>query len=439
MPALGQKPQTVDSWLDARRLVFLQIAIFITSALVMTVDGFDLQALGLVAPRLAAMLGASPVLLSSAFSATLLGLGLGAAMFGPLGDRRGRRPILAAALIAISAISIATMFVTTILSLVILRFFLGLAMGAANVSALALTADFAPPRRRFLIMTLVVSNMATGSAIASAVAPAILLRFDWHGFFLVGGILPLLLLPVIRWLPESLGVLSTHDTDRFLAAARRLDSNVHIDDFTFAPASPRRRMAVQRLFSPGLRGRTITIWLTYGLGSFNLYLLMSWLPTFLHVAGFSEADALRGSASIQLGGLIGGIAVALVLDRGHLIGPLVAVYGLTVISLLGLGVAPLDLTIWSVALFVVGIGVFGNQVIVLNIATALYPPDLRATSSGWTTAVARVGSVLAPVAGGGALSLGVAPNILLPGLALPILMQIALLVGARRWITYPKP
>jgi len=401
----------------------------------MVVDGFDLQALALVAPRLSAEWGTEPQVLSFAFSSTLVGLGLGAGIFGPFGDRFGRRPVLAGALIAVSLASIATMFAANLAQLTVLRFILGLAMGGANVSALALTADFAPPRRRFLIMTLVVSNMASGSALAGAVAPAVVAGFGWQGPFLLGGVLPILLLPLVWKAPESLPLLAAIGPDRFASVLRKVWPGADPADIVFADrAAVKGRWRVLDLFLPALRWRTMLLWSLYGLGSFNLFLIMSWLPVMLIGVGFAESASAYGVVAAQLGGWIGGAMVALVLDRNRMILGLTSGYLVAAVALASLIVMPLQPALWFGALFLVGIGIFGNQVVLLNVATAIYPPHLRATSSGATTAFARIVSVFAPFVGAIALSQAIQPRLTLAAIAIPMLLQIVLLLLGRRWI-----
>ena len=57
-------------------------------------DGFDAQAMGYVAPALAPELHIARQALGPVFSSGLVGIMIGALLFGPLADRVGRRPVL---------------------------------------------------------------------------------------------------------------------------------------------------------------------------------------------------------------------------------------------------------------------------------------------------------------------------------------------------------
>lgn len=438
--------RSLEAWLEARRIVPLQWLVFVSSALVMLIDGFDLQALALAAPALGREWGVQPDALGWAFSLTLLGIGIGAALIGPLGDRWGRKPILIGALLLVAFSNIGSAFASSLTELAGMRLLFGIALGGANVNALALTTDYSPPGKRFLIMTLVVSNMAVGATLAGLFAPAIIEWWGWRGLFLIGGAAPLVLLLVTGWLPESLAFLASRATTdnppaqlRFDRTLRRVAPAEAGYRFVAPPPKPRDTAPVLALFRPDLRGKTITLWLIYGVGAFNLFLVVSWLPTLLYGAGFAEATALRGSVAFQVGGVAGSLLLASLFDRGHLIVPLVTIFLIAGAALMALPLLPRLLGVWIVVLTVVGMGIAGTQVVILNIATALYPPDLRATSSGWIVAVARISGLLGPVMGGFALAAAVPADTLLALLAIPILGQALLLALARGWIRPSAP
>ena len=84
----------------------LQIRVFLLCALVVFLDGYDLQAMGLAVPALARQWQVTSAAFTIAQTASILGLGLGSAFIAPWGDRLGRRPLLLGGLALIMVTSL---------------------------------------------------------------------------------------------------------------------------------------------------------------------------------------------------------------------------------------------------------------------------------------------------------------------------------------------
>lgn len=155
------------------------------------------------------------------------------------------------------------------------------------------------------------------------------------------------------------------------------------------------------------------------------------LPVLLIDAGWAAPDAYRGAVVVQVGGIVGSILAAVFIDRGYLIGALLTLYALAGLALGALAFVPATLLGWNLLIFLIGFGISGTQLILLGATAALYPERMRATSAGWATAIARGGAIAAPLAGGAAMSAGIAPSIILSALAVPMLCQFLTVLWAR--------
>ena len=82
-------------------------------AMVMFIDGYDLSAMPLAVPYLVQELGAAPQQFSWALSAVLVGLGAGALLIAPLGDRFGRRPVILISVLLMAITTVGTAFGST--------------------------------------------------------------------------------------------------------------------------------------------------------------------------------------------------------------------------------------------------------------------------------------------------------------------------------------
>jgi AAHS family 4-hydroxybenzoate transporter-like MFS transporter len=214
----GTSPVDVAEFIDRQPVGGFQIRLLLTCAAVLFLDGFDTQAIGYVAPALAKDLGLSRSVLGPVFSAGLFGLMIGALLFGPLADRVGRRKIIIFSTLAFGIGALATAFVRDLNTLLAIRFLTGLGLGGAMPNAIAMTSEFNPRRRRATMVMVMFCGFSVGAALGGLLAAAIIPYFGWRSVFVVGGVAPLLLVPILALrLPESV---------RFLALTGRANERV---------------------------------------------------------------------------------------------------------------------------------------------------------------------------------------------------------------------
>ena len=90
-----------------------QVMAIVLCSAVAFLDGVDSQSIALAAPVIADALKLTRAALGPIFSASLLGAMIGAMIFGPLGDRFGRKRLLILAAIAFGLFTIATAYATS--------------------------------------------------------------------------------------------------------------------------------------------------------------------------------------------------------------------------------------------------------------------------------------------------------------------------------------
>src|SRR5881227_1623985 len=211
-------PVDVAEFIDQQPVGGFQIRLLLTCAAVLFLDGFDTQAIGYVAPALAKEWGLSKGALGPVFSAGLFGLMIGALLFGPLADRIGRKKIIILSTLAFGIGALVTAFVNDLNTLLAIRFLTGLGLGGAMPNAVAMTSEFNPRRRRATMVMIMFCGFSVGAALGGLLAAALIPQFGWRSVFIVGGVAPLLLVPVLVFqLPESV---------RFLALTGRANDRV---------------------------------------------------------------------------------------------------------------------------------------------------------------------------------------------------------------------
>jgi MFS transporter, AAHS family, 4-hydroxybenzoate transporter len=415
----------IDDLIDSRPLTGLQKYVMFLCALAVLFDGYDLQVMALTVPALSSAWSLAPSNFGMALSASLLGMGLGAAFIGPLGDRYGRRTILAATLAIVGLASIASAFAQDITQLALCRLITGAALGASLANAYTLTADFMPRRRRASLITIAYCNTATGALSASLFAPYLINNFGWQSAFVVGGVLPMLLsLLLVTTAPESIKFL-LHRRPQSPAIAdilRRLAPGVAAETIFLKPAARALKGSIRDLFARPFRAPTLLMWLGFAMNSFNLYLLVSWLPTLLTGAGWTPTQAIQAISFNSLGGIIGGVSLAWMMDRFGAERTLVTGCVVNAVALLLFLVVPSGFLSWGALLLVIGACTGGMQFAIVSLAAMLYPSSILATGAGWASAVARIGAFIAPLVGGALIAAGVNPTHVIAGLAGPALV-----------------
>ncbi|GAA0895088.1 multidrug effflux MFS transporter [Pseudonocardia zijingensis] len=160
---------------------------------------------------------------------TLLGLGLGQLVIGPLGDRFGRRrPLIAGAAVHVVA-SLLCIVAPDVAVLGVLRVLQGLGAAAGAVTAMAIVRDLYTGRAAATLLSRLILVMGAAPVLAPTLGAQILAFTSWRGVFAVLALYSLILLPVAaRALPETLpphrrvtsGVVGTLRTYRGLLRDR---------------------------------------------------------------------------------------------------------------------------------------------------------------------------------------------------------------------------
>jgi AAHS family 4-hydroxybenzoate transporter-like MFS transporter len=394
----------VADFIDQQPVGGFQLKLLLTCAAVLFLDGFDTQAIGYVAPVLAREWGLTKGALGPVFSAGLFGLMIGALLFGPLADRIGRKRIIIASTLAFGVGALITAFVRDVETLLVIRFLTGLGLGGAMPNAIALTSEFNPRRRRATMVMIMFCGFSVGAALGGVLAAALIPQFGWRSVFVIGGIAPLLLVPILALrLPESVRFLALTGG----ANARVAELLAHINPkVTFPPAT---RFVVQEPHLPGIpvlhlfrEGRTLVtllLWVVFFMSLLDLYFLSNWLPTVLNDLGISVSSSAAIGSMLQVGGVVGTFALGSIIDRFSF-RALALVYFVAVFAVGAIGQLGHSIVFVTMAIFAAGFCVVGGQIAANGLAATFYPTSVRATGVGWALGIGRVGSIVGPLVGG---------------------------------------
>lgn len=419
-PAAMEPAGTLDvrRLIDERPLSGFQVGVAVICAAIVFLDGFDALIMSYVAPALRTQFHIKPPELGPVLSFGLIGMMVGALVFGPLADRIGRRPVLLICPLIFGVGSLLAGNASSVPELLVFRLVTGFGMGGAMPNAIALTAEYMPKRIRAFAVTAMFCGFSLGSAVVGWVAAPVIPSLGWPWVFRIGGILPIAITAVaFARLPESVRFLLRRNAgDRRargyvariapeLQAARTAMLTVEDDDH--------RKFPVVQLFTGGRHWVTLLLWVMFFANLLDLYFVNSWMPTIMKDVGMPEGRAIVITTLFQVGGTVGAMVIGKLFDRRlsfQLSFRVLALGYLTAALCVFLIGESGTSTVWLiVTVFLSGLGVVGAQNGANAMAAEVYPTAARSTGVGWALGVGRIGSILGPNLG--AMLVGATPRL----------------------------
>jgi len=254
------------------------------------------------------------------------------------------------------------------------RFCAGLGFGAALPNMMAIAAEIGRPEKAASTAAAMFCGMPVGGGMAALTTQLLPADFDWRTLFMLGGVLPILLIPaLLRWMPETLARGTGQRTQR--ASVARV------------------------LFGDGRATPTLLLWLAFLPTLLILYLFLNWLPTLVIAKGLERAVAPQASMAFNFGSVAGALVCGWLVDRFRFRWPLTLAYLLLIVLLFLLSGADSHTMLITLS-GAVGFCLLGANYALYGVAPAYYPLAIRGTGSGASIAVGRVGSIAGPLLAG---------------------------------------
>lgn len=400
----------IEDFVDRQPIGRTQLAVLLVCGLICFMDGFDIFMIGKIAPAIAADFGQSPEAMALVFVCQQIGLAAGAFLVSPLADRWGRRRMLGWSCAAFGTITLVSVYAQSLTQLAVLRGIAGLFMAAGLPIALALISEMTPRHRRSTFVALALVGYSTGNAASGAVAAWLLDSYGWESGFWIGGVVPLLCIPLLLWLvPESLKHLVERDPGdpRIPATLRRMSPGLALtgdEHFALGAAGKPQKARLLDIFMEGRAWMTAVIWAACILSMTNIALLSSWLPTFFQEMAGIPIQRFAISAMIAyLGGVAGMLTIGWLMDRFSAT-KLIPLYYLGLCgALIAMAWVPFEASLFIAVLLFWNFVQTAGQGGLNTLITQIYPPRMRSTALGWAGGAGRVGGVIAPLYGAWAI------------------------------------
>jgi AAHS family 4-hydroxybenzoate transporter-like MFS transporter len=424
----------LEGVLDHAKLGSYQRVIIVLCALMVMIDGFATQMIGLVAPAIAVDWGVPAAAFGPVFGVGLFGGLVGALLLGSLGDRFGRKPVVLACVLLFSVVSVATPLVHGVGALVVARLVCGLGLGGALPNLIAITSEYAPKVSRARIAAVMFCGFPLGSVLAGVVSAQLMPDFGWASVFYVSGLFPLALLPFfVGLVPESTRFLVA--TGHEAKAARILArTNPETRWNGRASAHSAQKASVGELFAHGRAAGTLLLWLTLFASLLLTVFMVSWLPLVARAGGIGLKSAVLAVSAFNLGGIAGCFLIGAFNARYGVILPIAVAYAIGAVGVCLVGFTGHSGPLFLAASLVAGLFTVGAQMCTVGFLAAFYDTQSRATGVGWGLGIGRIGAVVGPTIGGVFIGLGMpTPTLFLIAGAMALVAALGIVAVGRVW------
>ncbi|MEV0668688.1 MFS transporter [Mycobacterium sp. NPDC050441] len=329
-------------------------------------------------------------------AAVLVGIFVGGGLFGWGTDKVGRHMMYILDLLALAVFSVGCMFATEVWQLILLRFLIGMAIGADYPIATSLLAEYLPAKYRGRMLGATFVVWAVGATVAPAVA-MVCTRFAgddaWRWMLASPAVFALVTL-VLR--------LGTPESPRWLISKGRVEEADRSIKQVFGPGygvedlgepEPAERATLRSVFKPPYLKRTLFV---------SLFWMCQVIPL-LSIYSFSfdilgEVGITGNGGEVFLAALfvVGGIPGLFLVDR-------IGRKALLIYTFAGIGI------IWGIAGLIPGLPVMivftavcafallsgASNFLEIVYPNELFPTEVRATAVGIGTAASRIGAAVA--------------------------------------------
>lgn len=303
-------------------------------------DFYDLILYSFLLVPIARDLHLTPAQSSIALGMSFAMTAAGGVLFGFLGDRFGRRPVIASTVAIYAVGTVLCAASNSLFELILFRSITGLGMGGGWAPGQSLIAESAPPERRARYAAYVQTGAPMGVLLAAAASAYLTPQIGWRLTFVVSSI------PAFAVVVAVLAILPESDVWQRAGAGERFG----LDDLR--ALAPHRRIIALVFFI--LLIDSEAYWFTY-----------SWMPGYLELArGLTATGAGRLMIGMQVGGVAGYLGFGWLADRfGRR--PMFFVFGLV----MALGLLPPTI-LWAPASIIPG--AIAGAMIVAGIGTGIW-------------------------------------------------------------------
>ncbi len=419
-------PNSFEARLDASPITRTMGLLWLLSAGLIALDGFDFFIIGVALPFLQQDFGLNAATVGAVATAALVGSLVGSLTLGSVTDRVGRQRMLMADILLFVVATAGTALAWNVASLIAFRFLVGVAIGADYPISVAYITENVPARYRGRLVIGAFAFQAVGAMVGALTGVVVLhlfrtlypdpepmaIHYAWRWMLGVGVALALGVAAVrltIRLESPRYHISRGEYEAASTAASQLLGEAIAITPDQEPPIS-QEAIAYRTLFSPSHRRSTLLAsapWFlqdiaTYGIGIFTPAIIAMLALSNEIDPMLKEISAAKGAALVDVFLLVGFLCAIGLVDR---LGRMV----LQIVGFLGMAVGLLILAASTLApassstettLVLAGFLIFnlmmnaGPNSTTFLLSGEVFPTAIRATGAGFAAAFAKAGAVL---------------------------------------------
>jgi len=338
-------------------------------------------------------------------SIMFLGMFIGASLSGYLGDKYGRKKML---LVSISIWGISSLLLAwtpNITFFWILRFTLGIGMGAQFPMTQSMLSEIFPANTRGRSICLLEGGYPTACIIAAAISWILLMFFDWRIVYLVQGLGGLCFFIVYFKIPESARWYEmTGNIKEAKKVIGEFENKVIAHTGEPLPEIPDPIADVRdtsgkskfaQLFEKGQMSKTLTLWTLWFCVLFGHYGLNSWISALLVSSGFDIVKSNGYVLLMYLPAIPGYLCATYFVE---VLGRKKMIFAYLVLAAVFCYFYGSSSTFTELILFgcLMQFFMFGMWSLIYTYAAEAFPTKIRSTGCGTTSSAGRFAALIAP-------------------------------------------
>jgi len=334
-----------------------------------------------------------------------LGMMVGAALFGKIADKYGRRKVFLITVSGDVLFGLLSAFSPNFTVLLCLRFLTGAAVGGTLPVDYVMMAEFLPSKSRGRWLIMMEGFWAIGTVAIALVAWAISLSAiedGWRVMFVFTALPALIGIWLRLWVPESPMYLMK--SGRMIEAKEVINNVLRRNgreelsaqtemEASFAAATSSH--PYQGLFSVPLRQRSITIFAAWFLVSISYYGIFAWMPSQLATQGFGFVRGYDFLVLVALAQIPGYALAAYGVESWGRRRTLTSFLLISALACCLFTIASNTILVAS-SLLIMSFALLGTWAALYAFTPELYPTSLRGSGMGTAGAMARLGGLMAP-------------------------------------------